>query len=374
MKRDIVGLIYTGERIDQLRDLTRIRSVAALPVLGRYRMIDFMLSSMIHSEIHNIGIIMQKNYHSLMDHLGSGREWDLHGKRNGMTILPPYMSTDNVGVYEGLLDALRSNIGFLRRSKERYIAVTDSHFLYSVPYEKMLAHHIDQGADLTLLYTKERGARRNGAGRYLEIDDEGTVRQMECDPSIPRYENTYMACFLVRRELLIDMVDRAVSAGYHHFTRELITNILRDKTYKISGFECPGSVWMMDSVESYFKANMDFLSAENRARIFDMDKPVWTKLRDEMPTHYKEGAGVSNSLIADGCIIEGKVENAILFRGVQVKPGASVKNCIVMQDGIIQRNVELAYCILDKQVTVRENTRMMGPSGYPLVVPKGLTI
>ena len=374
MRKDIVGLIYTGERIDELRDLTRTRAVAALPMLGRYRLIDFLLSSMIHSDIHNIGIITQKNYHSLMDHLGSGREWDLHGKRSGMTILPPYMSNENMGLYVGLLDALRSNMGFLRRSKERYILVSDSYVLYSAPFEKMLDTHLAAGADLTLLYTRERTARRNGTGRYLDIGDDGTVYQMECDPTIPHYANTYMGAFIVRRELLIDIVDRAVAAGFHHFSRELLMQILREKTYKVCGYECPGKVWLLDSVESYFQTNMDFLNTQTRERIFSPERPVWTKLRDEMPARYAPGADVSNSMIADGCIIEGKVEGSILFRGVTVKRGAVVRNCIVMQDSQILQDVEIENCILDKQVTVRERARMIAPPGHPIVIAKNLTI
>ena len=374
MKKKMVGLIYTGEHINQLRDLTRTRAVAALPMIGRYRMIDFPLASMIHSGIKNIGIVMQKNYHSLMDHLGSGREWDLHGKRSGMTILPPYMTYDNIGVYEGLLDALRSNITFLRRSQERYIVVTDTSIVYNVPFDDVLEQHIAKGADMTLLYSKDRAARRHGSGRYLDIDENGIVRQLECDPALPRYENTYLSCFLVRRELLIDLVDRAVSGGLHHLTRELLTQMLREKRYRLVGYECPGRVWVIDSIASYFEANMDFLCAENRALIFNREQPVWTKLRDEMPALYAEGAKVSNSLIADGCVIEGQVENSILFRGVMIRPGAVVKNCIVMQDSVIQRHAQIENVILDKQVNVQENSRLISSPSYPLVVPKDMSI
>lgn len=374
MKKKMLGLIYTGESINQLRDLTRTRAVAALPMIGRYRMIDFPLASMIHSGIKNIGIVMQKNYHSLMDHLGSGREWDLHGKRSGMTILPPYMTYDNIGVYEGLLDALRSNITFLRRSQERYIVVTDSSIVFNVSFDDVLEEHIAKGADMTLLYSKDRAARRHGSGRYLDIDENGIVRHLECAPALPRYENTYLSCFLVRRELLIDLVDRAVSGGLHHLTRELLTQMLREKRHRVVGYECPGRVWVIDSIASYFEANMDFLCAENRTLIFNREQPVWTKLRDEMPALYAEGAKVSNSLIADGCVIEGQVENSILFRGVMIRPGAVVKNCIVMQDSVIQRHAQIENVILDKQVNVQENSRLISSPSYPLVVPKDMSI
>ena len=374
MKKKMVGLIFTGEHIDQLSDLTRLRAVAALPMIGRYRMIDFPMANMIHSGIKNIGIITQKNYHSLMDHLGSGREWDLHGKRAGMTILPPYMTSDNIGVYVGLLDALKSNLSFLRRSQERYIVVSDSSIVFNVSFEKMLETHLEKGADLTLLYSKERGARRHGSGRYLDIDENGFIGQVEFDPALPHYENTYLSCFLIRRELLIDLVDRAVSGGLHHFTRELLAQMLREKRYRLVGYECPGRVWVVDSIASYYGTNMDFLSSENRAIIFSRERPVWTKLRDEMPAMYGPGAKVSNSLIADGCRIEGTVENSILFRGVTVKPGAVVRNAIVMQDSVIQRRAEIENAILDKQVNVQENSRLISSPTYPLVVPKYMVI
>ena len=373
MKQDIVGLIYTGEREDELLELTRYRAAAALPMLGRYRMIDFILSSMIHSSIKNIGIIMQKNYHSLMDHLGSGREWDLHGKRSGLTILPPYMKRDNVGVYEGLLDALNTNMAFNRRSEERYIIVSDSNVLYQVDFRDVVTHHLDHKADLTLLCTRDRNARRNGRGRYLEVENQ-TVTGIEFDPTIPHYEHTYIGAFLVRRELLVDMVDRAVASGKHHFSRDMLAQMVAERIYRIGAFECPGRVWVIDSVQNFYQANMDFLNDDIRGQMFRDDKPVWTKLRDEMPARYRGNSHVSNTLVADGCLIEGTVENSILFRGVVVKPGAVVKNSIVMQDAVISRNAEVENCILDKQTTLRDNVRLIAPRAHPIVIAKNLTI
>ncbi len=374
MKSNVVGLIYTGDRIEDLRDLIRIRSVAALPMLGRYRLIDFLLSNMIHSGVQNVGIIMQGNYHSLMDHIGSGREWDLHGKRSGLTILPPHTSTVRGGVYEGMLDALYANLNFLRRSTERYILVTDSYLLYRVQYDDVCKQHIESKADITLLYTKDRTVRRNGWGRYLDINGDNIVQSMEFDPIIPHYPNTYMGAFLIRRELLIDVLDRAVAAGMHHFTRELLVQMLQERLYKICGYECPGDIWSIDSIQAYYQANMAFLDTKVRTQLFNDKQPIWTKLRDEMPARYTDTAKVVNSLVADGCVIEGTVENSILFRSVVVKPGAVIRNCIVMQDALINRDAEIDGCILDKQTTVREGTRMIAPKEYPVVVGKDLTI
>ncbi len=373
MKQDIAGLIYTGERVDDLQELTRVRAVAALPMVSRYRLIDFVMSSMIHSGIRNIGIIMQKNYHSLMDHLGSGREWNLHGKRSGMTILPPLVSQDNVGTYRGFLDALHSNTGFMRGTDERFIAVSDSNILYQVDFRDVVSHHVANKADLTLLCTRDGNVRRNGRGRYICLED-GRATRLELDPMIPHFENTYIGAFVARRELLIDLVDRAASSGQHHFSRDLLAQMISERIYRVGAYEVQGRVWMVDSVQAYFHANMDFLNDSYRNQMFRDDRPVWTKLRDEMPARYAPGVKVVNALVADGCIIEGTVENSILFRGAVIKPGATVRHSIVMQDVVISRGAEVEGCILDKQVTLRENVRLVAPRAYPIVIAKNLTI
>ncbi len=374
MDLSMLGIIYTGEADSQLRELTSMRAVAAVPVAGRYRLIDFALSSMVSSGIRNVGVILQRNYSSLMEHLGSGREWDLHGKRGGLTLLPPFMTRDNVGVYGGLLDALRSNMNYLRRSNERYAVVTDTHMLYTADFDSMVHAHAESGADITLLYTRESDVRRNGTGRYINVSANGRVTDIEANPSIPHYPNTYMEAFVIRRELLIDLVSRAVAHGQHHLVREALMEGLKDGSLKIGAWECPGKVWNIDSVPAYFNCNMDMLSAETRRGLFYGDTAVLTRLRDEMPARYLDGGLAVNSLVADGCVIEGKVENSILFRGVRVEKGAEIKGCVVMEDGIIMKKAVLENCILDKQVTVLENTRLTGARNYPVVIAKDATV
>ncbi|MDO5023087.1 MAG: glucose-1-phosphate adenylyltransferase subunit GlgD [Eubacteriales bacterium] len=374
MKTSIVGLIYTGEKTERLRELTSRRSLAALPLLGRYRLIDFLLSNMVNSGVQNVGVMMQSNYQSLLDQLGSGREWDLHGKRSGMMLLPPFATTDSDNSYTGLLDALKSNMNFLRRNTERYIATTESGFLYSLRYEELLDFHLKNEADITLVYTKDRDARRNGIGRYLGVDENNQINHIEVDPAIPRYENTYIGVFLMRRELLINLVDMATSQGFHHFMREMLIKILAEGQLKLVGYELPTKPFNIDSVEAYYNTNMALLSQENRKDLFDLRRPVWTKLRDEMPSQYSKDAKVSNSLVADGCVIEGEVEDSILFRGVRVQPGTKIKGCIIMQDSLIEKGAQIENCILDKQTTVRENSKLTATPGYPFVVPKNLTI
>ncbi len=374
MTYSIMGMIYTGERDQQLRELTTRRAVAAVPLCGRYRVIDFPLSAMVGSGIRNVGIIMQRNYHSLMDHLGSGKEWDLHGKRNGLVILPPFTTAENVGVYAGFLDALKSNLQYLRRSKEKYVVITDTHMLYITKYDEMVRQHVESHADITLLYSNDPGLRRENSGRYIKVNDDGTVAALEIDPSQPRLPSSYLECFCMEREKLIEMVDTAVSRGQYHLTRDVLMNGIRDKDMKIMGFECTGRVWHLDSVQAYYRCNMELLDPETRRLLFPTDRPIWTKLRDEMPTRHTEDAKVTNSLLADGCVIEGTVENSVLFRGVRVEKGAVVRNSIIMQDGVVRRHAELNHCILDKQAVIQENTRLLGPESYPIVIAKNLTV
>ncbi len=374
MKSSIMGIIYTGERDQQLRELTNVRAVAAVPLCARYRLIDFPLSSLVDSGVRNVGVIMQRNYNSLMDHLGSGKEWDLHGKRTGLVILPPFTTADNVGVYAGFLDALRSNLNYIRRSKEKYVVVTDTHMLYTARYDDMVAAHEAANADITLLYTRDPGLKRPSGGRYMQVEADQTVTALEVDPATPRLDCTYMECFCMEREKLIEMVDTAVSRGQYHLTRDVLMNAISNHTMKVVGFECTGRVWHLDSVQAYFDCNMDLLSPDVRAHLFPADRPILTKLRDEMPTRYFEGATVKNSLVADGCMIEGVVENCVLFRGVRIGKGAVVRNSIIMQDGIVSGGAELDNCILDKQTFVRPNSRLIAPRSYPILIAKQMTV
>ena len=372
--KDVMGMIYTGEHDTLLRELTITRAVAALPLAGRYRVIDFILSGMVNSGIRNVGVIMQKNYHSLMDHLGSGKEWDLHGKNDGLFILPPFLSRDNVGVYGGVLDALRSNASYLSRSKQEDIILCNSNMVFNANFEDMVASHRESGADITLLYTKDPAVRRRDFGCYLTVDKEDTVKDMEIEPAEPKCENTSMEVCLMRRELLRSLVDQGVAHGFHDFNRDVLQQVIREGTLKVKGYPFTDQVWRMDSVQAYFQCNMALLNSKVRKQVFNLDNPVYTKVRDEMPAKYNENAQIINSLVADGCIIEGNVESSVIFRGVRIAPDAQVKNCIIMQDTQIMSGAQLENCILDKQVVIKRNARLIGPAAYPIVIAKKVVI
>lgn len=372
--KNVMGVIYTGENDARLRELTLTRAIAALPVAGRYRVIDFLVSSMVNSGMKNVGVIMQKNYHSLMDHLGSGKEWDLHGKNDGLYVLPPFLTRENVGVYAGSLDALRSNTNYLSRSRQEYLVLSGSNIIYNAHLDELVRFHQDSGADITMMYTRDDSMFRDEYGTYIAVNENNEVTDIEVDPTHPNLPLCHMDVIILKRELLRTLVDKGVAHGYHDLDHDVLMPLIQEGKARVNAWEYTGPCWRMDSIQSYFKFNMDVLDTANRRRLFTEELPVYTKVRDEMPARYGDNASVVNSLVADGCVIEGTVENSILFRGVRIAPDAHVKNCIIMQDGQVHSGAYIENCILDKQATIKRNARLIGPAAYPIVIAKNVVI
>ena len=369
--KDVMGVIYTGEKDDFLRDLTKVRAIAAMPVCGRYRVIDFIVSSMVNSGMRNVGVIMQKNYQSLMDHLGSGKEWDLHGKNDGLYILPPFLTRENVGVYSGSLDALHSNMNYLQRSRQEYVLLTNSLIVYNANFTDAFAKFKASDADIMMLYTRNPDMQRANYGAYLDVDADGIIRDVEVDPTKPKYENTSMDVFIMKKSLLLELVDTGAAHRYHELLGDIILRSVRDNGMKVMGYEYTDLCYRLDSVENYLKFNMDCLDPEIRHQLFPEDRPVYTKVRDQLAARYMENANVINSMVADGSLINGTVEHSVLFRGVKIGKGAHVKNCIIMQDGVIEDGVYLENCILDKNVFIKAGEKVIGTKYYPVCVDKG---
>jgi len=376
---DTMGVIYTSRNDLSLRELTVSRSVAALPVAGRYRMIDFTLSNLVNSGIRNVGVIMQRNYHSLMDHLGSGMEWDLHTRNDGLHILPPFLTRENVGTYSGMLDALHSNMSYLRRSKQTYVIITGSQTALNVTYDDMLKFHEESGNDITLMYTRvtpgdvENTVTLTPRHVYMDVDENGMVRDLEVGPARPSTQNFYMDVMLLKRSLLLQIIDQSYAHSMHDLNRDFLQTYIRNGLFKVGGYQFKGYSKRIETINSYYRFNMDLLRPEVRKELFG-DNPVYTKVRDEMPAHYFKGSVAKNSLVADGCVVEGTVENSILFRGVHVARGAVVKNAILMQEDVIGSNAHVENVILDKNVTVKAGARLIATESYPVVIGKGQTI
>nr|WP_122012025.1 glucose-1-phosphate adenylyltransferase subunit GlgD [Maliibacterium massiliense] len=372
MMKDALGIIYTGENDHYLKEITQSRSIAAVPLWGRYRLIDFLLSNLVNSGIGNVGIIAQKNYHSLMDHVGGGREWDLNRKRDGLFILPPYVTRENPGAYNGVVDALRGIMPYLRRSAQRYVVFCNSDVVYKTTFDDMMAYHLSKKADITLMYyhCDDVSARSNPI--ILDVARGGRVRGIEIDPLNPSCNRVMLGAFIIEKTLLEYLVDAAAATGTTDFVRGvLMPNLDRLRIY---GCRFNGYVACMDSVDSYFKHSLDLLDEKVQEELFYKHGTVFTKVRDEVPAHYLPGGDAVNSSVADGCVIQGHVENCVLFRGVCVGAGAVIKNSILFQDSEVQAGAVLENVILDKEVMVRQNRRLIGQDTYPIVIAKGAVI
>ena len=374
MTNNAFGLIYTGEANARLRELTFSRSVAAVPFGGRYRVIDFLLSDMVNTGISNVGLITQRNYHSLMDHLGSGKEWDLHRKRDGLFILPPFVTKDNTGMYRGTVDAIRSVLGYVRRSTQKYVILTGSHTLYNTTYDAMLRQHIETGAEITIMYNVEREFNR--ADQFddlrLTMDETGRVTDLSLDPYFPTSSFRGCDAYIMEKERLEYLVEEAASHGEYDFMRDvLVKNVDKCRIY---GWRYDGYVARLDSVSTFYKHNMELLDPAIRMDLFNPRTPIYTKVKDEVPAKYTDTGRVRNSIVADGCIIEGEVENSVLFRGVHVCKGAVVRDSILMQACYVGESSTLSNVVMDKGVLILNGRNISGHKTYPVIIRKGTTV
>lgn len=373
MRKNVFGIIYASEEQDNLRDLTDLRSIGALPIGARYRIIDFVLSNLVHSGIRNIGVLTRKKYHSLMDHLGSGKDWDLNRKSDGLLIIPPFDTSENFGHYRGVVDTLKGADSFIRDSKQEYCLLANTDYLHTANYEAMYDFHVESGADITMLYcnvNSGHSAVNNSDAALLDLDERGRVREISMtNPSLTKQS---MSIFLAKKDLLQYIVSDAVARQGYDLTKHVLMNNLSG--LKIYGFEHKGYVGHVNSVASYYKTNMDFLRPDVQRDLFHTGNMVFTKVKDEVPTKYDSDAKVKNSLIGSGCLIEGEVENSIIFRGVKIAKGTTVKNSIIMQSSEVYTGANLNNVILDKTVTVRPNATLSGCPEYPIIIPKVATV
>lgn len=376
--KDVMGILYTSRSELSLRELTANRSVAALPVAARYRLVDFLLSSLVNSGVRNVGVLMQGNYHSLMDHLETGKAWDLHTRNNGLFILPP-RGNDGAKGYQGVMDALRENLDYLRRSKQELVLLMGGRMIFNARFDDMFEKHINSNADVTVMYTKydpvtfDYSASSKDPRAFVNVNEEGVVTDMEINPNAASYPNVLMDVVLMKRTLLMHLADQAFSHGMHDLNRDVLQEYVKSGMMRVMGYPFNGYCRRIETIKSYYHMNMDLLNADVRKEFFSVN-PVFTKTRDDAPAKYLPGAKVTNSLVADGCVIEGTVENCVLFRGVHVAKGATLKGCIIMQDADIGKDVELENVILDKDVTLLNGGRLIGPKQYPIVIGKNVTL
>ena len=374
---DALGIIFPNTYDTMIPELVSERLMASIPFEGRYRMVDFILSSMVNSGIGNISLVVRKNYHSLMDHLGAGREWDLTRKNGGLNIVPPF-AQKNIKMYTGRVEALASIIEFLKSQREKYVVMADTNIAVNFNFKKFMDAHIASGADVTVAYSEEllpEGAvKRNdlGSNMYYTFDiDNGRVTNLNICSKETGTQNFSMNIYIMDRELLIEQISTAYLHGYSYFERDILSTQL-DKL-NVQAYRYDGYLARICDIKSYFDENMRLLDEENLDKLFSGD-PIYTKIRDDNPTRYIGEAKVKNVMAADGCVIEGEVENCVLFRGVRIAKGAKVKNCVLMQDTVVEQDACLEYIISDKNVTFTCGKEIKGSDSFPVYVAKHQTV
>ena len=368
----MMGIIFASDNEARLNELTIHRTTASLPFGARYRMIDFALSNFVNSGVTRIGIITRNNYNSLMDHIRMGRDWDLNRKNSGIAVFPPFAVNTSREVYRGKVEALYSILDYIGTSREEYVFISNSNVAINMDIEDMYNQHMATGADITMLTIKQPA---NSSKRVVIGSKEGTkVKELLISEGYGggKEEIVSLNAYLMHKDVLCGLVETAYARGQMDFEADILqkkTKLLNIHMYNFSGY-----AGMINDIKSYFNESMKLLNKGIRQELFYKYGKIYTKVKDSSPTIYYEDAKVVNSLIADGCEVNGTVENSILFRGVKVEKGAVIRNSIVMERGEVQENSQLCYAITDKNVVIRPNRVISGFETYPVVVVKDKTV
>ena len=375
--KNTLGIIIGFDSNNDLRELSEHRPVASVPFGGRYRVIDFMMSNLVNSGCYQVAVLMRDKYQSLLDHLGSGKDWDLSRKRGGMFLLPPNafapksspLVTEN---YRTSLEALGSISDMLNKNKSEHVLICSADIVANIPLDEVMKEHKKSEADVTIVCTKnpEGGA----FDMFLDLSPRHEVEDIRNGDNMGgkcKYKS--MGIYIMKRKYLQSLLSDCVTHNLRSFERDAMQHVFK-RGDKVHGYVFDKYSAKIENVKGYFSASMDMLDKDIRDQVFLKNRPILTKIYDEAPTYYGENAEVSDSLIADGSRIEGTVENSIIFRGCTIAKDAIVKDSIVLPNSSIGEGVELSYVVTDKGVTVRENRKMMGSATYPVAIAKNATV
>lgn len=368
-----LGIVFSNIHNETVDELTRRRTSASIPFGGRYRLIDFTLSNFINSDIETVGVLAQKNYQSLMDHVGSGKDWDLSRKNGGLVVFPPFGYYKNVDLYSNRLEALKSVLGYLGKRNEEYVVLTDCDSVNVIDYADVIEKHEANNADITIVYINTKVKKDLVSHMAIKLDKDGRVADANLKSKEGETQNVAINVWVINRKLLQGLIQDATLSGVKSFEKDiLLANI---KSLRIYGYEYTDVYLHMNNMENYFRGNMQLLNEGIRNALFANDeRRIYTKVRDSAPTRYGQNSEIENSFIADGCDIQGKVENCILFRGVKIGKGAVVKNSILMQDTIVGAMSNLDHVVSDKNVLIKEKSNLSGCEKVPYYLGKDLVI
>lgn len=363
-----IGIVLAGGTSHRIKELTKKRAVSAMPIAGSYRSIDFTLSNMSNSHIQRVEIFTQYNARSLNEHLSSSKWWDFGRKQGGMFVFTPTVTTENSNWYRGTADAIYQNINFLKSSHEPYVVIATGDCIYKMDYNKVLEYHIAKKADITVV-CKDMPSDAN-LERYgiLQMNEEGRIVDFEEKPIVAKASTISCGIYVIRRRQLIEMVEKCAEEGQYDFVRDILIrykNLKRIYGYKIKDY------WRnIASTEDYFAANMDFLKSDISDYFFRQYPDVYSKVDDLPPAKYNVGAHVQNSLISSGSIINGTVEDSVIFKKVYIGNNCYIKNCIILNDVYIGDNTHIENCIVESRDTIRENSYHKGEGSIKVVIEK----
>jgi len=362
-----IGIVLAGGTSNRMGLLARKRAVAAMPVAGSYRCIDFVLSNMFNSHIQRVAVCTQYNARSLNQHLNSSKWWDFGRKQGGLYILPPTVTMDNNSWYRGTADAIYQNIEFVNESHEPYVIIASGDCVYKADFNKMLESHIQNKADITVAYTNLK-AGQDDPTRFgvLTMDENKRIRGFEEKPVVTNNMTINAGIYIFRRRLLLELLERADSESRFDLVQDIIVRYRETK--RIFGYELHGYWNNIATMDSYYKTNMDFLNRDVRDYFFGDYAGIYSKVEDQPPAKYNPGASMKNALVSSGCIVNGTVENSLLFRKVYVGNGCVVRNSIIMNDVYISDNTVIENCIVESKATLRPNSTYQGEDGSVRIV------
>ena len=364
-----LGIVFSNIHDKEITELTQKRTLASIPFGGRFRLIDFVLSNMVNSGIGKVGIITKTNYQSLMDHVGSGKYWDLSRKNGGLMILPPYGAGDRV-LYKSRFEAISGIARFLRRCDEDLIVMTDCNVICNFDYSDVVQYHIAHNADMTVVVHK---GKPNGIATTVHFDKDHRVTSVTNQDKQIEETNILTNIIVISRTFLLRLFENAPEMGYTSFSRDVL--VRGAKEHRIFAYEYDGYFRMIDSLANYYAYSLELLDKRTRNELFNKDGAnIYTKVRDSVPCRITSTGKVHDSLVADGCVIEGEVRGSILFRGVKVAKGAVITDSIIFQDTEVGAGTKLNCVIADKEVRILEDRLLSGYKTHPYYIAKGTII
>jgi glucose-1-phosphate adenylyltransferase len=365
-----MGIIFANDGL--LGELTNKRTMASLPFGGRYRQIDFALSNLAAAGVRRIGIISRHNYQSLMNHIGDGEEWGLELGEGGLEFLTPYAMSIN-DRYQGKLENLYFAMDFLTfgGEEDELVVMADSAVLCNIDLNQVIASHLQSGRDITVVTRQGIADGRKQLDLALKLDEKGEIMDMAVNYVAPGDYLASMDLFILNKHWLINQIEECVARDRYHMDRDLVMGLWNRGHATINVFQFEGVALYNETIEEYFRNSLSLLDKDIRHDLFGRNHPIFTKVRDRVPSYYGDECSICNCIVADGCMLEGAAKNSILFRQVTIAPGAEVDNCIIMNDSVVGENSQLQYVILDKDVTVRPGSKLMGTPSNPVIIRRG---